>query len=35
MEPSDIRERTIKEWIDNDIIDITDIVVEEIEPFIK
>lgn len=35
MEPSDIRERTIREWIENGTIDIDDIVVEEIEPFIK
>ena len=35
MEPNDIRERIIKEWIEDGIIDIEDIVVDEIEPFIK
>jgi hypothetical protein len=35
MEPKDIRERIIKDWIDNEIIDITDIVIEEIEEFNK
>lgn len=35
MEPDDIRERTINEWIENGIIDIEEITVEEIEPFVK
>ena len=34
MEPSDIRERIIREWIEEGIIDMDDIVVEEIIPFI-
>lgn len=33
MEPNDIRERIIREWIEDGIIDIDDIVLEEIEPF--
>ena len=32
MEPSDIRERTIREWIEDGIIDIEDIVIHEITP---
>jgi hypothetical protein len=35
MEPSDIRENTINEWIENDMIDINEIIIEEIQPFIK
>ena len=33
MEPKDIRERTIREWIEEGIIDINDIVIPEISPF--
>lgn len=33
MEPNEIRERIIKEWIEDGIIDIEDIIVEEIIPF--
>lgn len=30
MEPDDIRERIIREWIEDGIIDVDDIVVDEI-----
>ncbi len=32
MEPDDIRERIIREWIEDGIIDVDDIVVDEIIP---
>lgn len=33
MEPNDIRERIIKEWVEDGIIDVEDVVVDEIVPF--
>jgi hypothetical protein len=33
MEPKDIRERIIKEWLENEIINIDDIIIDEIQPF--
>jgi hypothetical protein len=35
MEPKDIREKIIKEWLENEIINIDDIIIDEIQPFTK